>query len=322
MMNEVGITDLHYCDDCCDGSICSLRSLVSSDFNCKKDNDCLIVETTLSNNNKDDDIRDPGVVDGESFTRLTTTGCQQPHHPGASQRSINTEMTIIASTSPEIKMLGSFPVTPSFPNEINFLSWHRRQSSLDSLCSVESDSVASIVERIFLSPMRTDEDEDDDGCRHRLQDNAVVTPLDRNDGKAEESTTAFMEEEEADALCVVLNKQSLSGEDAEDRRDHNVHSNQNSSSCTNSCDQQTMTPRGHGRRHMTSPFMDRLTLHRRVSFSSLPSPAEIAFPAGQVGSRRPAHCPYTPRRAASCNAIGSTYSPSNNNIGNSMDLTS
>jgi hypothetical protein len=288
-------------DDDCDGSICSIRSLISKDFNYR--NDDRVVETTLTN-------REP-VVDDEIFSRLHnipmsgTTG----YYPRVSQRSISTEMTIIASTSPEIKALGGFPITPNFPNEVNFESFHRRQGSLDSLFSVDSDSVASIVERPFHTPMRTDSQSEYDG--NGLSQFNTVTPQDCN---ANEEESAFMEE--ADALCIVMKKQNLGSEGIEDRMQYNHFSSLNSR-CA-SFEQRIKIPRGHGCRHMTSPSLDRLSMHRRVSFSSLPSPAEIASP--EIASR-PAHSPFTPRRAASCNNIrisnGSACSPSNN-----MDLTS
>jgi hypothetical protein len=310
MMNgEVGFNDdpLHYYnynDDCvdCDGSLCSLSSLVSSDFNFKNDihnNDNVLVEdirTSVSNiDNNNNNIQDPVVGmddDDETFTRLlltSTKGCsqqqqqyrhrhRQQHHyftgplSGGveSQRSINTEMTIIASTSPEIKALGSFPiVTPNsnynvttsnnFPNEINTNttttssaatttfqnqeSWyHRRQDSFDSLCSVYSSSsgddydddysVASIVledrytnTAAFHSPMRIvstenrsgeyDDEQGQAGLQQPNNNSTVVTPNDERHVQVVEELTAtsFMEEEEAEALCVVLNRQSLTSDE-------------------------------------------------------------------------------------------------------------
>lgn len=308
-----GIANIHYVN--CDESLCSLGSIVSSDFNSwQNDVDDCLTGTTVPNAYS--------VFDKGRFYGLDPASSSNPlgYVPCVSQRSMNTEMTIVASTSPEIVAL-NLPVTPTFPKEINFASSHRRQDSLDSLFSVDSRSPSdsSDVEHPFVSPMMARRLDHQHGYADRMQCSSE-SPLDRAGGPEH---SALMEE--ADALCLSLKRHSLDGVGTQEGSNHkeNVHANLSSSG--SSFEPRNKLSRGHGSRHLTSPAPDRSTFHRRVSFSSLPSPAEIASPdVAEIASPDVAspstHPHVSEHKASSITDDGGAeplWFPSN-----SMDLTS
>jgi hypothetical protein len=288
----------HY--DVCEESLCSLRSLVSADFN--YDGDDHVDESKPLNAD--------GGIDKERSFRLhgTSLSSTTSYCPCVSQRSINTEMTIIASTSPEIKALNLLS-PPTFPDEIKFESSHRRLDSLDSLFSADSTCESSIVERPFVSPMMASMDHEDGRSDHSEIKRVSILEID-----ADAAESAFMEE--ADALCFFMKRQSLGGLGTEDRINHkeNVYSNLNTS--RSSIESRATISPGHVPQ-FTSPFHERPSMHRRVSFTSLPSPAEIVSP---VVASPPTRYPASPRAARTCYGIGrpseTKYFPSS-----TMDLT-
>lgn len=189
------------------------------------------------------------------------------HRRSQSQLSISTEMAIIASNSPEIKAL-NLPITPTFPEEINLFV----QSENHFLCTPEGSWM--------------DNDDRDDAKESSSNEKGQYMQLLQRqslEGMITSNVADGFSQKENFSPCIPINN-SL-GKASNDKVPKPFSKKGNGISGS----------RPHPHRHSRSS-VERITMHRRVSFDSLPSPGELneiltmAHGTALQGTRRAASC--------------------------------
>jgi hypothetical protein len=266
----------------CDTSFGSLRSLVS------KDGVSLLFDD-------DQDFEESPKTNGlPQVLRISMTDPSSHfHHHQSSQRSISTEMAIIASSSPEIKALSDQPIAPSYPHEINFDLFQDQPAKKGDVDSKSTTNDGSLHHPNYESPVATKTFERDMVNHHRPLRGATPSgQMERED--------AFMDD--ADELALYM-EQSTIGDSRPTRlllgQKENVMPRFDFGAKT---PEASNTTHSHGgeftfksamrstepRRHRSlNSVGKRPSFHRRVSFDSLPSPAEIT----STPQQRPLHRP-------------------------------
>mmetsp|Transcript_27707 Transcript_27707/g.45817 ORF Transcript_27707/g.45817 Transcript_27707/m.45817 type:complete len:297 (-) Transcript_27707:708-1598(-) len=253
----------------CNESICSLRSLVSGD------NESLLGDDESHHNadNFSSPRRNKRLEDNSN--PVITPFLDH----AASSRSITTELAIIASTSPEIKALSAvdLPITPVFPHEINFDSYH-----------VNTEGHQSIPLEVSLTPSLTSfEKEDDRESELQEKEEVECQEDDRLSSESPSPSDGDPQLHEVDELVLYM-EQSLSSFAMDDcsqivsNRKENLRPcdeldmEDSTTPCTNNKSSRFTFKRSSLRQRALG--VKRPSFHRRVSFDNLPSPAEIASP--------------------------------------------
>ena len=256
-------------------SVCSLHSLVSGD------NDSLLL---------DDEVASPILQQEQSDPDLML------HRRFSSQPSISTEMAIIASSSPEIKALSNQPITPCFPQELNF-ELTQQENGTDGVDKQQART--SFVSPLPAMTVDHIHDNINEKARKRNshEDWSVATGASSSIQHPLETRM-----NEPDELALYLQRQSLEmdvvstpavvGEQKENvsppfsfdcRTPEASNRSSSGSAYTFKSALRKETRRQHSLSSMMGSNKRRPSLHRRVSFNSLPSPAEIiASPEGRL----------------------------------------
>lgn len=315
--------------DCCQ-TIYSLKSLVSSD------------EISLDINGDSNEIGNydhyPEEIPSTIRHRMSTSHdhdhrqCHHRyHHRVANQRSVNTEMFIIASSSPEIKAL-SLPITTlELPEEINctgsslFPSYneyhhhttthqHHHQSSM-STCylfpedfdcdsfsiSTKSRNKCSSIVLPAVSPIGVDRKNkfssfvlpavspsNVDGNNNKNSNNNerlveyrdqgnyhAMNRCERENDQRDANPTKMSHNNEVDELTLYLERQSIGLDNIHSQTI--LHKDDQIPSPTTVTPETILHPFKRGSlRHPRPSFMEKRTsVHRRISFDSLPEISEI-----------------------------------------------
>ena len=272
-------------------SICSLRSLVSGEG----------ADDSFSFDDYDDYDEEE-----QKNNKYVSPFDQQR----LSQRSITTELAIIASSSPEIKALSeSFPITPSFPKEIDFTdsSMFGSASSSSQLTMNENDRHHQHQQQYrnsypFVSPLWVSSSDIEDNCEHlsesgnRHQSNpSKVETKTREETNHNTSNRAEQQhyhdmDTDVDELALYMERQTLGIDcsptatsqkenvcpmEEETTPSTNNRSNSFNFKSATKESQQQQQQRHQRRHHRSLSSIERPGCHRRISFNSLPSPAEI-----------------------------------------------
>jgi hypothetical protein len=313
-------------------SVCSLKSLVSSD------------EISFDHNidGIGDEIRNydydyhpegiPSTIRHRSLSTCTTSQYDRRrqnnshhhrHRRAPSQRSISTEMAIIASSSPEIKAL-TLPITTTFelPEEINCSGLssssssaspssneyhrhtttthhhqHRHQRSI-STCSLfpedfdcDSFSVSAKTKNKLsptispaVSPIDVDgvnnkeEYRDQNNCHSTM--NRCEREREHDDDQRDGTLTKLSNDNnEIDELTLYLERQNIGSSDSIHSPTSLLHKEPSQlSSPTTIISDATIHPfkRGSSQQRPRPSFLEqRSSIHRRISFDSLPEISEI-----------------------------------------------
>jgi hypothetical protein len=257
-------------------SVCSLCSLVSGD------NDSLLLEDSLY------DVDDCDSDTTPTLPHQHSSSSPVRHHRFSSHPSISTEMAIIASSSPEIKALSSRSITPSFPKGLNFDFYQQENDPV-----VETPKARTT----FVLPLpatNTDHIHDKNSEQARkpiTRDGAFVS----NDVSSSTLHPPETRTDEADELALFMERQSLVrdvaspptaiGEYKENFSPPFSVERTTPETSNRSYDGSAVpvrsalrkeTKQHHSLSSMVSSNKRRQSFHRRVSFTSLPSPAEIA----------------------------------------------
>ncbi|KAG7338107.1 hypothetical protein IV203_016964 [Nitzschia inconspicua] len=252
-------------------SICSFHSLVSDG------NDSIL----WVDDNDDFCSHDPeGSLVGDTLERKHFY-----HH----HQSISTEMAIIATSSPEIKALTDQTVTQLFPHKINFDPYLPKLLDAESAdCdTLEASTACKSLTLLSLTPVRTTKGEN----HQEMQASTDITSFNR-----QPSTTLF--DDEADGLAKYLQQQNIAAEirspipptigEPKENLSPTFGFHDKTPEISNQTRRENNLTfksalRKETRRHRSLSFVAGCpeqrqlnTMHRRVSFDSLPSPAEIA----------------------------------------------
>lgn len=254
----------------------SLRSLVSSD-------------DSIHSLEQNDEIQ--STVHCQTFKN-----CQDYCHHNA-QRSSSTEMSIIACSSPEIKALVQ-PVPPSIQfhhqRSMSTLSLFPEDDRSDENCDINSIHVAKIKRISFpiVSPAASPNCENVKVGNIMKVNNDKRSLIERRDQESYYSKERFdyskefdamkmnkVYEKETDKLALCLERQKFGSEriclpevsNKDFEHSSQVFMTQNTAV---TLVQQRPINRGHIR-HQENPLIRRSSLHRRVSYDSLPEMSEI-----------------------------------------------
>jgi len=296
----------------CGQTIYSLKSLVSSD------------EISLDINGDSNEI---GNYD-HHLEEIPSRRCHHRyHHHVANQRSINTEMFIIASSSPEIKALSLPTTTLELPEEINCTGsslfpssneyhnhtttrQHRHQSSIstcylfpeDSDCdsfsfSTKNRNKCSSIVLPAVSPIDVDRKNkfssfvlpavspnDVDGNNNNNERSVEyrdqghchsMNRCERENDQRDATLTKMSRSNEVDELTLYLERQSIGLDNIYPQT--TLHKENQIRSPTTIIPETTLHPFKRGSlRHPRPSFMEKRTsVHRRISFDSLPEISEI-----------------------------------------------
>jgi hypothetical protein len=263
-------------------SECSLRSLVSGD------DDSLLLNDSLDDFDDNDSNASPTLPHQHSGSSPTR------HRRFSSHPSISTEMAIIASSSPEIKALSSQPITPSFPRELNFDFYQQENDTEVETLKVRTTMTSP------LPATNTDHTyhKNSEQARKRTTREDVCISTDVSSSALHPPETRM---DEADELALFMERQCLVrdvsspptviGEHKENLSPPFSFDGKTPEASNRSYDGSSVPFRSAMRKEtkdhhslissMVGSDKRRPTFHRRVSFTSLPSPAEIASPRVQ-----------------------------------------
>ena len=188
------------------------------------------------------------------------------------RRRLGSEMAILASTSPEIKAL-NLPITPSFP-EHERKSRHRRNKSTDTWSSACSSASSSTTRTLTSHMLIFDLNDAEESIA--IPDCSRLEMLKTGDDETEDLVESFVRHN------IKTPKISNCGGHciAEDKE--NIHPNIRNPKISSSRKKKRGSQRtirypniGVSSPRQSKYCIRKPTLHRRVSFDSLPSPDEI-----------------------------------------------
>jgi hypothetical protein len=211
-------------------------------------------------------------------------------------------MTIIASSSPEIKALSeSFPIAPSFPKEIDFSDYSMFGSSSSCSRSTVNENHRHRNPHPFVSPRRVSSSDIDDDSEHlgesRNQNQSKSSKLEtttpekgtnRNMSNATDQQHYHDMDSGVDELALYMERHTLGidspicSPNVSSQKDNvcpmeeeKTPSTNNRSNSFNFNTAMKDSQQQQQRRYRSLSSIERPACHRRVSFDSLPSPAEI-----------------------------------------------
>jgi hypothetical protein len=239
-------------------------------------------------------------------------------------------MTIIATTSPEIKALNLDPITPTFPKEINLfppVQSHRREDG-----GVASSSSFSNFDALGM----IEAEEDDERCYPSAYDASLghwthqqtkevmdFLHKQRIDDRSDECSLHDQDKENREMLSPNVNNTRSHQHHYHDgvspirsisiRSNEYHHMNRRSNSDLEAFYRSTGSIT-ESLSSSSSTTKTRKPAHRRISYDSLPSPTEIdEIVLGVTHSDY--HDDRSPSSNGSMNSIGMSYSSSNTSIG-------